>query len=104
MIMSLEEPSGTNTRSSDWGKGEEGGGELAHWIFLMDSLSGNREKRNDDVCSSFGGNYEFYKETPFSSWLLPLHWIVSLPELLQRHKVQLSEICLSLKKRNYLLI
>lgn len=41
MIMSLEEPSGTNTRSSDWGKGEEGGGELAHWIFLMDSLSAN---------------------------------------------------------------
>lgn len=41
MIMSLEEPSGTNTRSSDWGKGEEGGRELAHWIFLMDSLSAN---------------------------------------------------------------
>lgn len=39
MIMSLEEPSGTNTRSSDWGKGEEGEGELTQWIFLMDSLS-----------------------------------------------------------------
>ena len=39
MIMSLEEPSGTNTRSSVWGKGEEGEGELTHWIFLMDSLS-----------------------------------------------------------------
>lgn len=41
MILSLEEPIGTNTRSSDWGEGEEGGGELARWIFLMDSLSAN---------------------------------------------------------------
>lgn len=36
--MFLEELSGINICSFDWGKGEEGGGELVYWIFLMDLL------------------------------------------------------------------